>query len=93
MLEAKYLWLSSEQKKVLKSPKSGQLKKSLFLFRDENCLLRLKGQLENAECSNYFKHPIFIPSNTYFTKLFICDSHIQVLLRVELYVKLSSKYL
>ena len=42
MSEAKYLWLSSKQKKVLKSPKFSQLKKSLCLFRDENCLLRMK---------------------------------------------------
>ena len=49
-----------EQKKVLKSPKFSQLKKSLCLFRDENCLLRLNGRLGNAECSEDFKHPIFI---------------------------------
>ena len=38
MSEAKYIWLSSEQKKVLKSPKFSQLKSSL-------CLLGLKAQL------------------------------------------------
>ena len=43
MSEAKYLWLLSEQNKVLKSREFSQLKKSLCLFRDENCLVRLKG--------------------------------------------------
>ena len=71
MQEAKYLWLSSEHKKVLKSPKFSQLKKSLCLFRDENCLLRLKEQLGKAEYSEDFKHPIYIPNDTYFTKLLI----------------------
>ena len=71
MSEVKYLWLSSKQKKVLKSPKFSQLKKSLCLFRDENCLLRLEGRLGNVECSEDFKHPIFIPSDTCFTKLLI----------------------
>ena len=79
MSEAKYLWLSSEQKKVLKSPKFSQLKKSLCLFRDENCLLRLKGCLGNAESSEDFKHLVFIHSDTYFTKLLIRDCHIHVL--------------
>ena len=79
MSEAKYLWLSSEQKKILKSPKLSQLKKSSCLFRDENCLLRLKGRLGNVECSEGFKHPIFIPNDTYFTKLLIHDCHIQLL--------------
>ena len=50
MSEAKHLWLSREQKKVLKSSKFSQLKNSLCLFRDVNCLLRLKGRLGNAEC-------------------------------------------
>ena len=77
--EAKYLWLSSEQKKVLKSPKFSQLKRSLSLFGDENCLLRLKGRVWNAECSEDFRHPIFIPNDTYFAKLLIRDCHIQVL--------------
>ena len=79
MSEAKHLWLSSEQKKVLKSSKFSQLKNSLCLFRDVNCLLRLKGRLGNAECSEDFKHPIFIPNDTYLTKLLIRDCHIQVL--------------
>ena len=59
MSEAKCLWLSSEQKKVLKSSKFSQLRKSLYFFRDENCSLRLKGRLGNAECSEDFKHPYF----------------------------------
>ena len=82
MSEAKCLWFSSKQKKVLKSPKFSQLKNYYFLvclFRDENCLLRLKGRLGNVECSEDFKHSTFIPNDTYFTKLLIRDSHIQVL--------------
>ena len=71
--------MSSEQKKVLKSPTFSRLKKSLCLFRDKNCLLSLKGRLGNAECSKDFKHPIFMPSDTYFTKCLIRDCHIQVL--------------
>ena len=67
------------QKKVLKHPKFSQLKKPLCLFREKNCLLRLKGRLGNAECSEGSKHPIFIPNDTYFTKLLIHDYHIQVL--------------
>ena len=77
--EAKYLWLSSGQKEVLKFPKFSQLKKSLCFFRDENCLLLLKRQLGNAECSEDFKHPIYIPNDTYLTKLMIRDCHVQVL--------------
>ena len=69
MSEAKHLWLSREQKKVLKSSKFSQLKNSLCLFRDVNCLLRLKGRLGNAGCSEDFKHPIFIPNDTYFKYL------------------------
>ena len=65
--------------KILKYPKFSQLKTSLCLFRDENSLLRLKGPLEDAEYSEDFKHPIFIPNDTYFTKLLIRDCHIQVL--------------
>ena len=55
------------------------MKSSLCLFRDENCLLCLEERLGNAECSEDFKHPIFIPNDTYFTKLLIRDCHIQVL--------------
>ena len=76
---AKYFWLSDQQKKVLKSTKFSELKKYLCLFRDENCLLRLKVRLGNVECTKYFKHPIFIPNDTYFTKLLIRNCQIQVL--------------
>ena len=39
----------------------------------------MKGRLGNVECSEDFEHHIFIPNNTYFTKLPIRDCHVQVL--------------
>ena len=61
MSTAKYLWLLREQDKVLKPQKSSQTKMPISLFCDENYLLHLKGQLGNSECSDDFKHPIFLP--------------------------------
>jgi len=77
--KSKYLWILNEQSKFQRSSKFKETKLSLNLFSDENSLLRMKGRFANCNLDYNFIYPIFIPKDSYLTKLIILDSHERVL--------------
>ncbi|GFS67753.1 uncharacterized protein NPIL_672941 [Nephila pilipes] len=67
-----------EDIKALKTNKSIPKDSKIFKlspFLSKNCLLLVKGRLQNVNLSSTLKHPIVLPSNHLLVKMIIYDAH------------------
>ncbi|GFS93130.1 uncharacterized protein NPIL_191231, partial [Nephila pilipes] len=70
-----------EDIKALKTNKSIPKDSKIFKlspFLSKNCLLLVKGRLQNVNLSSTLKHPIVLPSNHLLVKMIIYDAHEKV---------------
>ena len=78
LLGAENLWIKYEQTTLKKSSTFDQWRRSLGLFEDNDGRLRCRGRLGKSEWLYASKFPLFLSSNSRFTKLLIWDCHERV---------------
>ena len=78
LINAENTWVKAAQADLRQQDNFEQLKTTLNIIEDENCMLRCLGRLENSDLDEYARRPFILPKEHGLTNLVIKDSHTRV---------------